>query len=202
MKETDIDFYIGGCLKWLCGGPGNAFLYARPELKERVEPQLTGWLAHKNPFDFSQRMEYSKGAYKFLSGTPPIACLYTALAGLDIIQKVGMGAIREKSIIQTKKLIKNGSERGYTIYSPFEDARRGGAVSMGIPYAHQVKQALIQRNVKVDFRKGRIEEPDIIRVGPHFYTTDEEIELLFDLIDRILSSGEYKKFSKNGELVT
>lgn len=202
LKEIDVDFYIGGCLKWLCGGPGNAFLYVRPELKEGVEPQLTGWLAHKNPFAFSQQMEYSEGAYKLMSGTPPIACLYTALAGLDIIQRIGIGAIREKSIDQTKILIENASGRGYTIYSPMEDERRGGAVSIGMPFAHQVKQALIEKNVKVDFRKGKDEDPDVIRIGPHFYTKDEEIELLFDLIDKIFASGEYKKFSRKTELVT
>jgi kynureninase len=202
VTELGTDFYIGGCLKWLCGGPGNAFLYMRPELKKTLEPQLTGWLAHKNPFGFSQQMEYSDGAYKMMSGTPPIPCLYSALAGLNIIQNIGIGQIRQKSIAQTKLLIENASERGFEIFSPIEDNNRGGAVSIGLPHAHQVKQALIERNVKIDFRKGKSGEPDVIRVGPHFYTKDSEIEYFFELIDKILSSGEYKKYAGRIERVT
>jgi kynureninase len=202
VRELGVDFYIGGCLKWLCGGPGNAFLYVRPQLREDLVPLLTGWLAHKNPFGFSQQMDYSDGVYKLMSGTPPIPCLYTATAGLDIIEKIGIRSIREKSIVQTSKLIDNASERGFRIHTPVEDARRGGAVSIGMPHARQIKQALIKRNVKVDFRMGNNEEPDVIRVGPHFYTNDSEIELLFELIDEILASGEYNKFACKSEIVT
>jgi kynureninase len=202
VKELGIDFYIGGCLKWLCGGPGNAFLYARPQLREKLDPLLTGWLAHKDPFGFCQQMDYSDGVYKLMSGTPPIPCLYTAMAGLDIIDKIGIGSIRQKSIVQTNLLIENASERGFHIHTPVEDERRGGAVSIGMPHAQQIKQTLIEKNVKVDFRKGLNEEPDVIRVGPHFYTKDSEIELLFEIIDEILSSGEYNRFSGKSELVT
>jgi len=202
VKELGVDFYIGGCLKWLCGGPGNAFLYVRPELKQDLEPRLTGWMAHKNPFEFSRQLEYSEGAYKLMSGTPPISSLYTAKAGLEVIQKAGIESIRRKSIEQTKMLIENASARGFNLTTPVEDEKRGGAVSFGMPYPHQVKQALVMRNVKIDFRKGRDKEPDVIRVGPHFYTEDAEIELLFELIDEILASGEYKKFSGKHELVT
>jgi kynureninase len=202
VKELGVDFYIGGCLKWLCGGPGNAFLYVRPRLQQVLEPMLTGWLAHKNPFAFSREMAFTEGTYKLMSGTPPISCLYTATAGLDIIQKIGMEPIRQKSIEQTGRLIENASARGFPLYTPIENEKRGGAVSIGMPYAHQVKQALVSKKVKVDFRKGTDEEPDVIRVGPHFYTKDEEIELLFHLIDKILASGEYKKFTRKSELVT
>jgi kynureninase len=202
VKELGVDFYIGGCLKWLCGGPGNAFLYARPQLREDSEPFLTGWLAHKDPFGFSQKMDFTDGAYKFMSGTPPIPSLYTAVEGLDIIQKIGIGPIREKSIAQTTRIIRNAQERGFFIHTPIEKERRGGAVSIGLPHAQQVKQALIEKNVKVDFRKGKNEEPDVIRIGPHFYTKDSEIDFLFELIDKILSSGEYRKFSDRFETVT
>jgi kynureninase len=202
VKELGVDFYIGGCLKWLCGGPGNAFLYVRPQLKKEVEPLLTGWLAHKDPFDFSPKMDFSDGAYKFMSGTPPIPCLYTAEAGLTMIEKIGVVSIRQKSIEQTKKLIENASKRGYHIHTPTEDERRGGAVSISMPHAQQIKQALIEKNVKVDFRKGKDDEPDVIRVGPHFYTKDLEIDLFFGLIDEILSTGEYKKFAGRSEHIT
>lgn len=202
VKKLGVDFYIGGCLKWLCGGPGNAFLYVRPELARTLEPKLTGWLAHKDPFAFSPRMEYSDGAYRLMSGTPAVSCLYAATAGLDIIRKIGVEPIRKKSIDQTKRLIESASERGFELHTPSEDRKRGGAVSIGLPHAHQIKQALNERGVKVDFRKGKDKEPDVIRVGPHFYTEDKEIEILFDLIDKILVSGEYKKFTGRTETVT
>jgi kynureninase len=202
VRNLGVDFYIGGCLKWLCGGPGNAFLYARPQLREDSEPFLTGWLAHKKPFGFSQKMDFIDSAYKFMSGTPPIPSLYTAMEGLDIIQKIGTGPIREKSIAQTTRIIENAQERGFFIHTPLENERRGGAVSIGLPHAQQVKQTLIEKNVKVDFRKGKDQEPDVIRIGPHFYTKNSEIDLLFELMDKILSSGEYRKFSGKSETVT
>jgi kynureninase len=202
VRNLGVDFYIGGCLKWLCGGPGNAFLYVRPERQKSLEPLLTGWLAHDNPFAFLPKMEYTGGAYKFMSGTPSIPSLYTALAGLDIIQKIGKGPIRKKSIEQTGMIITKASERGFPIHTPVENENRGGAVSIALPHAYQVKQALIRRKVKLDFRKGWDEEPDVLRIGPHFYTKNGEIEFLFHCIDEILASGEYRKFASEPELVT
>jgi len=193
VKQLDVDFYIGGCLKWLCGGPGNAFLYVRPELASSLKPQLTGWFAHRTPFSFSQEMEYTKGSYKFMSGTPPVPCLYTALAGLDIIKDIGISKIRRKSISQTNMIINKAMEREFRIFTPKEDNLRGGAVSINLPHAFQVKQALAKKKIKVDFRKGN-NEPDVIRVGPHFYTNNKEIDNLFEQIDEIYSSGEFKKF--------
>ncbi|MDH5406667.1 MAG: aminotransferase class V-fold PLP-dependent enzyme [Candidatus Aminicenantes bacterium] len=194
VKQLDVDFYIGGCLKWLCGGPGNAFLYVRPELASSLKPQLTGWFAHQNPFLFSQRMEYTQSSYRFMSGTPPVPCLYTAQAGLDIIKKIGISQIRQKSLNQTELIIKKAREREFSLFTPEENSLRGGAVSVGFTHAFPVKQALEKRDIKVDFRKGGDEEPDVIRIGPHFYTRDEEIETLFKEIDAILTSREYKKF--------
>ncbi|UCC39109.1 MAG: aminotransferase class V-fold PLP-dependent enzyme [Candidatus Aminicenantes bacterium] len=194
VKELDVDFYIGGCLKWLCGGPGNAFMYIRPELSQSLQPQLTGWFAHKRPFLFSQQMEYTQGSYKFMSGTPPVPCLYTALAGLKIIKEIGISQIRSKSISQTKSITRKAKEKGFHLFTPEKDDIRGGAVSVHLPHTYQVKQALEQRGVKVDFRKGQKTEPDIIRIGPHFYTNDNEIDTLFREIDAIYESGEFKKF--------
>lgn len=202
VKALGVDFYLGGCLKWLCGGPGNAFLYVRPDLQNSLCPQLTGWFAHKNPFSFSAQMEYTEGSFRFMSGTPPVAALYTARAGLEVIRQIGMDQIRQKSLDQTRLIIKNAKERGFAVHTPEEDDSRGGAVSLGLPHAYQVKQALIKRKVKVDFRKGNKIEGDVLRIGPHFYTEDDEIDFLFDAIDEILSSGEYKKYSGKTERVT
>ena len=202
LENSGVDFYVGGCLKWLCGGPGNAFLYVRPELAERVSPALTGWFAHKLPFAFETEMEYTEGAYRFMSGTHPIPCLYAAEAGLDIISQIGIKNIREKSIHQTGIICKEAENRGFELFSPAEKTHRGGAVSIGLPHAFQVKQALEERNVKVDFRKGKKAEPDVIRIAPHFYTTDEEIYSCFLEADDILTTGAYTKYPEDLNRVT
>jgi kynureninase len=202
VKKLDVDFYVGGCLKWLCGGPGNAFLYTRPELASSLHPQLTGWLAHQNPFLFAPKMEYAKGSYRFMAGTPPIPSHYTALPGLNIIKKIGISQIRNKSLRQTALIIRNVKERGFRLFTPEEDDLRGGAISIGLPHTFSVKQALVKRGVKVDFRKGLEEEPDVIRVAPHFYTKDEEIEALFGEIDSILQKGEFERYSSRIKDVT
>ncbi len=202
VKQLEVDFYISGCLKWLCGGPGNAFLYVWPELASSLKPQLTGWFAHRHPFLFAQGMEYAKNSYRFMSGTPPVPCLYTALEGLDIIKKIGISQIRQKSLHQTELIINKATERGFILFTPENSELRGGAVSLGFPHAFPVKQALEKRGIKVDFRKGGDEEPDVIRVGPHFYTRDSEIDILFREIDAILTSGEYKKFPAETKKIT
>jgi len=202
VKQLNVDFYIGGCLKWLCGGPGNAFLYVRPELADKLEPYLTGWFAHREPFHFSQDMNYTQGSYRFMSGTPPIPCLYAARAGLEIVQEIGVSEIRKKSLALTKLILDEVQKRDFHLFTPTEENHRAGAVSFGLPHAFAVKQALAQRNVKVDFRKGEGKEPDILRIGPHFYTKQEEIEILFREIEAIYKSGEYKKFPEDIRHVT
>jgi len=202
LKDLSVDFYVGGCLKWLCGGPGTAFLYVRPELALTLEPVLTGWFAHRSPFTFSEEMEFTSGSFKFMSGTPPIPCLYTALAGLEAIDDVGIEQIRQKSIFQTELIIRRAKERNYLLFTPEKSSVRGGAVSVNLPHAFQVKQALEEKRIKVDFRKGNASEPDVIRIGPHFYTKDEEIEALFDEIDALYKSGEYQKYSDTINHVT
>jgi len=194
LDELGVDFYVAGCLKWLCGGPGTAFMYVRPEIASKLEPVLTGWFAHQSPFAFSEAMEFTSGSYKFMSGTPPVPCLYTALAGLEAIGRVGLEQIRQKSISQTELIIRRAKERNFVLFSPEDSSVRGGAVSVNMPYAFQVKQALEEEGVKVDFRKGNANEPDVIRIGPHFYNTDEEIETLFENIDALYKTGKYKKY--------
>ena len=202
VKQLDVDFYVGGCLKWLCGGPGNAFLYVKPELADTLQPRLTGWFAHREPFLFAQDMDYAQGSYKFMSGTPPVPSLYTARAGLEIIKKIGIQQIREKSLALTESILEKAKERGFHLYTPEDKEIRGGAVSFSLPQAFPVKQALEQRGVKVDFRKGEDKEPDILRIGPHFYSKEEEIDILFQEIEAIYASGEHKKFSDDIRHVT
>ncbi len=202
LTDLGVDFYVGGCLKWLCGGPGNAFLFVNKNLESKIKPRLTGWFAHNNPFVFSTEMEFTKGSSKFMSGTPAVPSLYTASAGLDIISNVGVSQIREKSQEQTRLIIDKAAERDFILFSPDENGIRGGSVSLAIPHGYQVKQALGERGIIIDYRKGVGREPDIIRVGPHFYTRNEEINVFFDTLDEIYSSEEYKNYPDEIKTVT
>ncbi|HEY5087828.1 MAG TPA: aminotransferase class V-fold PLP-dependent enzyme [Gemmatimonadaceae bacterium] len=191
VKRSGVDFLTGGVLKWLCGGPGAAFLYASPAVRGVMEPVLTGWQAHARPFAFEQEMDYASGIERWLTGTPAIPALFAATAGSEIVSKAGIDAIRAKSIRQTEWLIAAADARGYGVHAPRDSAQRGGTVAFDVPNGHEVAQFLLSRNIIVDYRVGAG-----IRIGPHFYTRDEELDACIGAIDECLSSGEWKRFSQ------
>ena len=197
IKAIGADFLTGGVLKWLCGGPGGCFLYASPEASARFAPALTGWQAHARPFGFEGEMDYATGAARWLGGTPVIPALFANIEGPRIIRRAGIDAIREKSIRQTTRLIALADARGYTVHAPRDPARRGGTVAFDVPNGAEVAQALLERNVIIDYRPGAG-----IRVAPHFYTTDAEVERVADEIDDILASGAWRAFEGSRPTVT
>lgn len=197
VKALGVDFYTGGVLKWLCGGPGGGFLYAAPEHSQRLNPAFTGWQAHERPFAFEDSMEYAGGSWRWLNGTPSIPSLYAATEGPRIIRKAGIEPIREKSLRQTQRLIELADARGYKVMAPREASQRGGTVALDVPNAYEVAQLLLSRGVMVDFRPGAG-----IRIAPHFYTTDSELESAVQIIDEALASGAWRKFGGNRLTVT
>lgn len=197
VKRDGVDFLTGGVLKWLCGGPGGCFLYANPETTSGLQPSLTGWQAHRTPFAFDDAMDYNDGAWRWLGGTPVIPALYAASEGPRIVREAGIEAIREKSVRQTSRLIELADARGYRVHAPRDTARRGGTIAFDVPHAYEVAQALLERNIVIDYRPGAG-----IRVAPHFYTTDEEVDRCVSAIDEILSAGEWKRFENVRTVVT
>ena len=191
------DFLTGGVLKWLCGGPGGCFLWVRPEVSNDVAPALTGWQAHKHPFAFEPEMTYADHAWRWLSGTPVIPALFAATAGPRLLRDAGMTAVREKSLRQTSRLIALAERSGFPVTVAREPARRGGTVAFDVPHAREVAQALLARNVIVDYRPGAG-----IRVAPHFYTSDDELDAAVGAIDEILAKGEWKKYTHERFVVT
>ena len=191
VRRSGVDFLTGGVLKWLCGGPGAAFLYASPAVRGTMEPAITGWQAHAHPFAFEQAMEYAGGIERWLTGTPAIPALFAATAGPEIVLKAGIDAIRAKSIRQTEWLITAADARGYRVHAPRDSAQRGGTVAFDVPHGHEVAQFLLSRNIIVDYRVGAG-----IRVGPHFYTRDEELDACIGAIDECLSTGQWERFSQ------
>jgi kynureninase len=197
VRALGADFLTGGVLKWLCGGPGGCFLWASPELPDAIAPALTGWQAHRRPFAFEPEMEHADGAWRWLGGTPVIPALFAATAGPRLLREAGMDAVRAKSLRQTTRLIQLAEARGFPLTVARDPARRGGTVAFDVPHAHEVAQALLARDVIVDFRPGAG-----IRVAPHFYTSDEELDAAVGAIDDILARGEWKKYTGERPTVT
>lgn len=180
VNELGVDILMGGVLKWLCGGPGGAFLWVKQELREKLEPEVTGWLAHINPFAFEKEMKYTNSAYRFMNGTPTIPSFYAAQEGPKIINKIGIDKIRSKSIHQTRIIIEKAESADYKINTPKDPNLRGGTVSIDMPNSFEISKKLSNKNIMIDFRPGTG-----IRIAPHFYNTDEEIDILFDAIKEI-----------------
>ncbi|MBO0721465.1 MAG: aminotransferase class V-fold PLP-dependent enzyme [Blastocatellia bacterium] len=189
VKELDVDFATGGSVKWLCGGSGAGFLYVKPELRDRLEPKVTGWMAHRAPFAFEPgEIDYASAAQRFLHGSPAIAALYAAESGYDLINEVGLAGIRANSIEQTTKLIALADERGWRVNSPRDAAQRGGSVVIDVPHAGGVVKELSDRNILIDARPGAG-----IRIGPHFFNSEAELETIMAEIKEILETKAYEK---------
>ncbi len=182
VQALDTDFACGGVLKWLCGGPGVGYLYVRPDLGKKLEPRLTGWTAHQNPFAFETGpTHYTDPPYRFMNGTPHIPALEAARPGLKIIQEVGVERIREKSKHQTAKLIALAEKNGWRVNTPRDPEKRGGTVSIDMPDSQEVCRELLKRDVLVDWRPKAG-----VRMSPHFYNTDEEIDKAVATVNEIL----------------
>ena len=198
VEALGADFLVGGVLKWLCGGPGGAFLYARPDLRGHLAPALTGWMAHPAPFDFeSPPMRYRDDAFRFLLGTPDIPALYAAREGPRIVAAAGIEAIREKSLRQTSRLIALAETRGLRCSTPRDPSRRGGTAAVDFDNSLEVSRELNARDVVVDYRPGVG-----IRMSPHFYTEDRELETAFEAIDEIRATAAWRRWQGRPSLVT
>jgi kynureninase len=172
VRALDLDFATGGSVKWLCAGPGAGYLYVRGDLWPSLEPAATGWMAHRDPFGFEAGpIQYANDSFRFLNGTPSVPALYSARSGYEIIRQIGVRAIREKSVRQTTRLIELADEAGIPLRTCREPQRRGGVVILDVPNGKEVTRELGLREVLVDYRPGAG-----IRISPHFYTSDEELE--------------------------
>ena len=182
VQALNTDFACGGVLKWLCGGPGVGYLYVRPDLGKTLEPKFTGWTAHENPFAFEiGPNRYADPPYRFMNGTPHIPALEAARPGLKIVAEAGIDRIREKSRRQTGRLIELASKHGWRVNSPHDAEQRGGTVSLDVPDPQDVCRELIRREILVDWRPKAG-----VRMSPHFYNTDEELEAGISAVEEIL----------------
>jgi len=182
-----VDFFVGGCLKWLCGGPGNAFLYTAPWVKARTRPRLTGWLSRTSPFTFDiDATDVREDGMAMMNGTPAIPAYYAALPGLEVIQQVGVDAIRAASQLMTRRLLDFVDASGYRTVASRDPSRLAGTVAVDVPEAARVAKTLNARDFIVDHRPGVG-----IRLSPHFYNTKDEVDAMMAEIDRIVRAKQY-----------
>jgi len=206
VQALGVDFAVGGCLKWLCGGPGNAFLYTRPEFLAHAKPSFTGWLSRHHPFDFdlgsdldflvsethvtetrkSRSDPNRSDAMRMMNGTPSIPAYYAALAGLDIVNAVGVDRIRDASKQMTARLLQLVDEYGFTSAASRNPDRLAGTVAVNVPDAPLVSRTLKARDFVVDYRP-----PVGIRISPHFYNTMDEIDRVMAEIASITATKDY-----------
>lgn len=188
-KDLNVDFVVGGSVKWLCGGAGAGYLYVRPDLQTRFQPKVTGWAAHAHPFAFERGdIEYADNIDRYLHGSPSIPALYSAQSGYEIIGEIGVERIREKSQHQTEMLFNLAESEGFTVTSPRESKNRGGTITIAHERADLMTKELIRREFIVDFRPGAG-----IRVSPHFYTKDEELELFVRELKNIRDTKAFEQ---------
>ena len=185
VKTLNVDFATGGSVKWLCGGPGAGFLYVRPDLMTKFQPKVTGWAAHKTPFAFVPgEIDYAEDMQRYGHGTPAIPALYAAESGYDLINEIGIERIRANSVRQTTRLLELADANGWRVHAPRAANQRGGSVILDVPDAGAVVRALAARAVLVDYRPGAG-----VRIGPHFFNTDAEIDGVIAAIKDILATG-------------
>jgi len=189
VRALGVDFAVGGVLKWLCGGPGVAYLYVREDLRAKLRPALTGWLAHRRPFAFETgAIDAREDSFRYMNGTPHIPALYACRPGLDIVNEVGIRAIREKSMRMTARVIEGAKSRGWKVNTPENPAERAGTVSVDCPHALEVSRELLARDVLVDYRPKAG-----VRISPHFYNRDEECDFTLAQMGEILKTGAWEK---------
>lgn len=182
---ADVDVCLGGSVKFLCGGPGNGWLYVRPELAATLRPSAVGWISHAQPFAFDWAdIDYAPGVMRFAGGTPNVPAAYAAAPGYQAIVDIGVDVIRARSLSLTQPLVESALERGFTVRSPYEPQRRGGHVTIDPGDAERVHHELIARGFVVDYRPG-----SGIRVAPHFFNTADECMAVLDEMEKLRAAG-------------
>jgi kynureninase len=188
VTKLGVAFATGGSVKWLCGGPGAGWLYVRPDLIEELEPAFVGWQGHARPFAFEPELEYADGIARFLTGTPNVPALFAATAGYDVIEEVGVDAIRRRSLDLTDHLIRLADRAGFEVTSQRDQSRRGASVTVRMPGFEGVHKELAARDILCDFR------PDVgLRLGPHFFNTEEELDFTIGQIEDIVATGAHEQ---------
>jgi kynureninase len=189
VRALEVDFAVGGVLKWLCGGPGVAYLYVREDLRAKLRPSITGWIAHRRPFAFEAgAIDSREDSFRYLNGTPHIPALFACKPGLDILNQAGIPAIREKSQRMTARVFEAAKSHGWRVNTPEDPALRAGTVSVDCPHAPEVCRELLAREILVDYRPKAG-----VRLSPHFYNRNDECDFVIEQMAEILDTRAWEK---------
>lgn len=201
LTELDVDFAVGCTYKYLNGGPGSpAFIYVNPNLINSLEPCLSGWLGHENPFDFSLQYNPASGIDRMRVGTPPVIALAALEASLDIWETVNIKDVRETSIQLTDQFIKGVEQKCpmLQLITPRIPENRGSQVSFSFKHGYAVMQACIERGVIGDFRA-----PDVMRFGfTPLFVDSQDVERASEILAEIMSKDLWNdpKFQKRNKV--
>lgn len=171
---------VGGPLKYLLGGPGIAFVYVRRDVAPSLEPTITGWFSQRDFFAFDgSKIDWPESAQRLALGTPSPTAVFSAAAGLDMILEVGVERIRERTLELTAYLIDRAAEGRYVVRTPLDPERRGAMVAFEVADSKRTLERLLDLDVIVDERHGAL------RVCPHFYSSEDDVDALFDALRRL-----------------
>lgn len=188
VKEAGVDVLITGGLKWLIGGPGIAYMYVSRDRIPDLEPNITGWFSHARQFDFDPfRLEYRADARRFEAGTPSVAAVYAGRAGLQIINEIGSGNVRQRTAALNQDLVSRLRSRGFRLRIPEDPERQAGITIVEADDPVGIARTLSERNIVVDKR------PGAVRISPYFYNVEEENEIIVEALEEIV--GERKRSS-------
>jgi selenocysteine lyase/cysteine desulfurase len=177
VKAAGADALITGPLKWLLGGPGLAYLYVRRELAAQLRPTTAGWFGAKDQFSFDIRhFEFKPDARRFEMGTPALPTIHAALGGQELIDETGIGRIRERNAMLTARLIERAIAAGYRVRCAPKPESRSAIVMVAHGDPGAAVARLADRNIIVDWR------PGYVRISPHFYNTEAEVDLAIDAL--------------------
>jgi kynureninase len=185
LHDLGCDLYASGTLKFLCGGPGCVFLYARRDLLPSLEPAVTGWFATADPFSFdTEHLTYHPTARRLEHGTPPAPVFFIAQGGIDVIAEVGVDRIRARQGELQERVIARADELGLEVRTPRDPPARGGVVNVKVgPQAEAICHALLARDVCTDFRG------DGLRISPHLFTNEDDVDRCFDQLAIVMRAA-------------
>lgn len=187
VRASDVDFLAAGCLKYLCGTAGIAFLYVHPRVQEQLQPTVTGWFGRQNPFAFDPRqLDYAASAARFDLGTPPVLNAYAARAGMDLLLEASIESIRAQILHLSRLAAEQATHLGLTISGPEEASARGAttAIKVNSPeHAHQIEAELRQRSIVASARG------PLVRLAPHGFTQEEEVIQALTTIAQLLKAA-------------
>lgn len=178
VHDAGIDYLVGGTLKWLMGGPGIAFLYARRDVAESAHPSAVGWWGVADPFAFDvEHLDPGRGARRFEYGTPAVAAIYAARAGIALLREIGVATVRQRHMLLSQRLVDGARAQGWTVRCPIEASERTTIVTLAHPEPQRAVDALRAKRVITDSR------PGLIRLSPHYFNTTDEIDETLALLE-------------------